>query len=54
MADISVDTASQANYADIASQHVAFDWSIDFDTRILSGSATHDMVATKGDVKEVM
>ncbi|KAF8202833.1 hypothetical protein BJ912DRAFT_1018714 [Pholiota molesta] len=54
MADISVDTASQANYADIASQHVAFDWSIDFDTRILSGSATHDMVATKGDVKEVI
>ncbi|KAF9476002.1 zincin [Pholiota conissans] len=54
MADILVDTASQANYADIASQHVTFVWSVDFDAKILSGSATHDMIVTTDGLKEVV
>jgi hypothetical protein len=54
MADILVDTATQSNYADIATQHVAFDWSIDFEAKVLSGSATHDMKLSKAGVEEAM
>ena len=54
MADILVDTATQSNYADIATQHVAFDWSIDFEAKVLTGSATHDMKLSKAGVEEAM
>jgi len=54
MADISVDITTQSNYADIATQHVTFDWSIDFDAKILTGSATHDMKLNKDGVEEAM
>lgn len=54
MADILVDTASQANYNDIATDHVAFDWSVDFNTKLVSGSATLDMIAKKDGLNEVM
>jgi hypothetical protein len=54
MADILVDTTTQSNYADIATQHVAFDWSIDFVAKVLTGSATHDMKLSKDGVKEAM
>ena len=54
MADILVDTATQSNYTDIATQHVAFDWSIDFDAKVLTGSATHDLKLSKDGVEEVM
>ena len=54
MADISVDTTTQSNYADIATQHVTFDWSIDFDAKVLTGSATHDMKLNKDGVGEAM
>ena len=54
MADILIDTTTQSNYADIATQHVAFDWDIDFEAKILTGSATHDMKLSKDGVKETM
>ena len=54
MADILVDTASQANYNDVITEHVAFDWSVDFNTKVVSGSATLDMIAKKDDLSEVM
>lgn len=54
MADILVDTASQANYNDVVTEHVAFDWSVDFNTKVVSGSATLDMIAKKDDLSEVM
>jgi leukotriene-A4 hydrolase len=54
MADILVDTATHSNYADIATLHIAFDWSIDFEAKVLSGSATHDMKLKKDGVEEVM
>jgi len=54
MADILVDTATQSNYADIATQHVAFDWSIDFEAKVMTGSAIHDMKLSKDGVKEAM
>ncbi|KIM39154.1 hypothetical protein M413DRAFT_447486 [Hebeloma cylindrosporum] len=54
MADILVDTATQSNYADIATQHVAFDWTIDFEAKVLSGSATHDMKLSRDSVEEAI
>ena len=54
MADISADTTTQSNYADIATQHVTFDWSINFDAKVLAGSATHDMKLNKDAVEEAM
>jgi len=54
MADISVDTSTQSNYADIATLHVAFDWSVDFEAKVLSGLATHNMKLSKDGVEEVM
>ncbi|KDR68677.1 hypothetical protein GALMADRAFT_231006 [Galerina marginata CBS 339.88] len=54
MADITVDTATQANYSEIATEHVAFDWTVDFEAKVLNGSATHDMTVKKDGVKEAI
>ena len=54
MADISVDTATQSNYSDIRTDHVAFDWVVDFDAKLLSGSATHSMIVKRSGVKDIV
>ncbi|KAF8885226.1 leukotriene-A4 hydrolase [Gymnopilus junonius] len=54
MADIAVDTATQANYTEIATDNVAFDWVIDFDAKILSGSATHKMIVKNDGVQKAI
>lgn len=54
MADIEVDTASQANFKDIATEHVAFDWTVDFELKVLSGSATHTLKVKRDGVREIM
>lgn len=54
MADITVDTATRANISDIATDHVAFDWKVDFEAQVLSGSATHVMKVKKAGVEEAM
>ncbi|KAF8207284.1 hypothetical protein K438DRAFT_2013778 [Mycena galopus ATCC 62051] len=48
------DPTTYANYAHIASSHVAFDWTLDFPAQILSGSATHHLNVLMDDVSEVM
>lgn len=48
------DPTSQSNYDDIYSEHVLLTWSIDWDKRVVSGSATHDLVVSKDGVSEVM
>lgn len=48
------DPTTQANWQEVASEHVDFDWSVDFDKQTLSGSATHTLVWKKADVREVM
>ncbi|CDO71730.1 hypothetical protein BN946_scf184920.g14 [Trametes cinnabarina] len=48
------DPASQANWQDVASEHVHFDWLVDFAKQTLSGSATHTLVWRTPDVREVV
>ncbi|KAF4623043.1 hypothetical protein D9613_001552 [Agrocybe pediades] len=54
MADITVDTVTQGNHTEIVTQHVAFDWHVDFATKTLSGSASHDMKVKKDGVEEAI
>lgn len=37
------DKATLSNYADVVSEHLHFEWDIDFDAKELSGSVTHSM-----------
>ncbi|CAL1696869.1 unnamed protein product [Somion occarium] len=48
------DPTSQANFLQIASEHIDFDWTIDFNAKLISGSATHTFVVKEDDVKEVI
>jgi leukotriene-A4 hydrolase len=48
------DPATQSNYLEISTQHVAFDWHVDFKLKVLTGSATHDLTVRKDSVEEVM
>jgi len=54
MADVTVDTTTQSNSHDIATEHIAFDWKVDFDAQILQGSAAHTLRVKKDNVSEVM
>ena len=54
MADVTVDTTTQSNPHDIATEHVAFDWKVDFEAQILQGSATHTLKVKKDNTAEVM
>ncbi len=49
-----MDTATQSNYNDIRTDHVSFDWVVDFDTKLLSGSATHNMTVKRNGVKDIV
>jgi hypothetical protein len=51
---IMADPTTQSNYLDISTQHVALDWLIDFTLKVISGSATHDLIVRKDGVEEVM
>lgn len=54
LANLNADPTTRANYLQIASTHVAFDWHVDFDRRIIQGSATHSLTVQKDAVQEVM
>jgi leukotriene-A4 hydrolase len=54
MADVTVDTTTQSNPHDIATEHVAFDWKVDFDAQTLHGSATHTLKVKKDGIGQVM
>ena len=49
-----LDPTTQANYTQIASEHIAFDWTIDLGKRIIFGSATHDFVVKEDAVQEIV
>ncbi|CAE6490640.1 unnamed protein product [Rhizoctonia solani] len=49
-----LDPVTQSNYAEITTKHVHFDWVIDWKHCIISGSATHDLVANQNNVKQVI
>ncbi|KAF9016849.1 leukotriene A4 hydrolase N-terminal domain-containing protein [Hymenopellis radicata] len=48
------DPTTQSNYLDVYSEHVSLKWTIDWDKRIISGSATHDLRVVKDGVAEVI
>ena len=48
------DPTTQSNYLEISTQHVAFDWHVDFSIQVINGSATHDLIVKKDGVEEVM
>jgi leukotriene-A4 hydrolase len=51
---ISKDPTTQSNYLDVYTTHVSLDWHVHFDKKIISGSATHQLIVVTSDVKEVM
>ncbi|KAJ7616749.1 peptidase family M1-domain-containing protein [Mycena rosella] len=51
---LDLDPTTQSNYWQIASEHVTFDWSVDFAAQIVSGSATHRMNVLLDGVEEAI
>ena len=51
---MSDDPTSQSNFLHIASEHIYFDWHIDFAAKAIAGSATHTLIVKEDGVKEVM
>ncbi|KZT68834.1 hypothetical protein DAEQUDRAFT_745556 [Daedalea quercina L-15889] len=49
-----IDPSTQANYTQIASEHVHFDWTIDWAKQVISGSVTHALVVRENGVNEVV
>ncbi|KAH8111425.1 peptidase family M1-domain-containing protein [Phellopilus nigrolimitatus] len=48
------DPTTQSNYLSISTEHVAFDWNVDFDRKIIFGSATHTLLVKDNIAKEVI
>jgi leukotriene-A4 hydrolase len=48
------DPTSQSNYLQIATEHVYFDWDVDFQQKIISGFAVHSLIVKQDGVGEVM
>ena len=48
------DPTSQANFLQIISEHLAFDWSINWDQKSVQGSVTHTLKVLEDGVKEAM
>jgi leukotriene-A4 hydrolase len=51
---LDLDPTTQSNYWQIASEHISFDWSVDFTAQTVSGSATHRMKVLLDGVEEAM
>ncbi|TFK38633.1 peptidase family M1-domain-containing protein [Crucibulum laeve] len=48
------DPTTQSNYTQIASENVAFDWTVDFQARVIHGSASHKLRVKEDGVKEII
>lgn len=51
---MSNDPTSQANFLQIASEHIDFVWHLDFEAKVVSGKATHTLLVKQDGVKEVV
>ena len=51
---VSQDPTTQSNYLDVHTTHISIDWHVDFDEKIVSGSATHRLTVVSSGVNEVM
>jgi hypothetical protein len=48
------DPTSQSNYLQISTEHVYFDWNVDFQQKVISGSAVHNLIVKQDGVREVV
>ena len=48
------DPTSQSNFEEIVTKHVAFDWLVDFEKKVVTGSATHTLAVVNEAVQEVV
>lgn len=51
---VDIDPSTQANYTQIASEHVHFDWNIDWTKQVIAGSVTHTLTVKEDGVQEAM
>lgn len=51
---VSKDPTTQSNYLEIHSEHVDLVWTLNFDKKVIAGSATHTLRILKGGVSEVV
>jgi leukotriene-A4 hydrolase len=51
---VSKDPTTQSNYLDVYTTHISLDWHVDFDKKIISGSAIHLLTVVTSGVGEVM
>lgn len=49
-----MDPTTQSNYDKVATEHVEFDWRLDFENRIIQGSAVHQLTIKAENVHEAM
>ncbi|KZP30333.1 hypothetical protein FIBSPDRAFT_850643 [Athelia psychrophila] len=48
------DPTTQSNYLQVASEHIQLNWNVDYEARVISGSATHTMIAKENGVEEII
>lgn len=53
MSSLDIDPTTQSNYLDITTTHIDLIWNLDFETKVITGSARHTLVAKK-DVNELV
>ena len=51
---MTLDPTTQANYTQVVSEHIHFEWAVDFEKKNISGTATHTLSVKEDGVKEVM
>jgi len=49
-----MDPTSQANYHQVATEHILLKWNVDFEQKLISGSSTHDLKVLEDNVGVVM
>lgn len=48
------DPTSQSNYLEITTEHIDITWSLDFNKKIVEGTAKHTLQAQKDGVQQVV
>jgi leukotriene-A4 hydrolase len=54
MTALETDPTTQANYWQVSTENVAFEWHVDFDTNTISGTATHTLRIKEDEPQEVV
>lgn len=48
------DPTTQSNYLAIATEHVSLDWTVDWEKKLIAGSAQHTLIVKDSVVEEVV